>query len=269
MLVVPAVAFHLGFLIGLGYPAGDPACLPQTIEAVLPLLRRVLPHGEAMTPLVAACRNLMRPISSYPASDTPEEMALFACSAHVFLQTPDAARAHEALRLALDPIRLEHLNLLLSFVRAAHYWTKLHPELAFEDDIVQLLNAHEVLAACVLKDPEAQGDGLSRKTAAELQQLKSQNVHIINDYKTLQADHECMEQSLQELEANLRELVSAMQAAIYSCDANGFIVYCNRHAVELWGYDLESDSRPWSFLDSRRLYGSDGTRGAACHRDTR
>ena len=60
------IARHLGFLIGLGYPAGDPACLPQTIEAVLPLLRRVLPHGEAMTPLVDACRDLS-PMSSHPA----------------------------------------------------------------------------------------------------------------------------------------------------------------------------------------------------------
>ena len=253
------IARHLGFLIGLGHPAGDPACPPQTVEAVLPLLRRVLPHGEAMTPLVSACSALASPIFSYPAPDTAGEVALFACAAHVFLQTPDASRTHDALRLALHPTHLEHLNVLLSFVKTAHYWTRLHPDLAFEDDIVQLLNAHEALASCVLKDPEAQGDALSRKVAAELQQLRSQNAHITSDYKALQADHEYMERSLQELETNLRELVSAIPAAVYSCDANGFIAYCNRHAVELWGCDLEMNSRPWSFLDSRKLYGSDGS----------
>ena len=79
-------------------------------------------------------------------------------------------------------------------------------------------------------------------------------------YEALQADHQYMKQSLQELEANLRELVSTMPAAVYSCDRNGSIVYCNRHALELWGCELELDSRPWSFLDSRRLYDSDGTR---------
>jgi len=52
-----------------------------------------------------------------------------------------------AFRLALHSTQREHLNLFLSFVRTAHYWTKLHPQLSLEDDIVQLLNAHEVLAA--------------------------------------------------------------------------------------------------------------------------
>jgi len=113
------IARHLGFLVGLGRPAGDPACLPQTVEAVLPLLRCVLPRGEAMTPLVDLCRNLESPISKYPAPDTPAERALFACVTHVFLQTPDATRAHEALGLVLDPTHLEHLNVFLAFVRTA------------------------------------------------------------------------------------------------------------------------------------------------------
>jgi hypothetical protein len=33
------IARHLGFLVGLGRPAGDPSCIPQTVEATLPLLR--------------------------------------------------------------------------------------------------------------------------------------------------------------------------------------------------------------------------------------
>src|SRR5579872_7178080 len=82
------IARHLGFLVGLGRPAGDPACLPQTVDEVLPLLRCALPRGDALTPLVDACSNLESPISQYPAPDTPEERALFACATHVFLQTP-------------------------------------------------------------------------------------------------------------------------------------------------------------------------------------
>jgi hypothetical protein len=34
----------------------------------------------------------------------------------------------------------------LVFVRAAHYWTRVHPEIQFEDDIKQLLATHEALA---------------------------------------------------------------------------------------------------------------------------
>jgi hypothetical protein len=37
------IARHIGFLVGLGRPAGDPECLPQSIEDVLPLLRCDLP----------------------------------------------------------------------------------------------------------------------------------------------------------------------------------------------------------------------------------
>src|SRR5882724_1317939 len=65
------IARHVGFLVGLGRPAGDPDCLPQTVEEVLPLLRWALPHGEALTPLVKACRELSASLSSYPAPDTP------------------------------------------------------------------------------------------------------------------------------------------------------------------------------------------------------
>ena len=257
------IARHLGFLVGLGHPAGDPACLPQTVEEVLPLLRCALPRGDAMTPLVDACRNLERPISKYPAPDTPAERALFACATHVFLQSSDAMRAHEALRLVLDPTHLEHLNVFLAFVRTAHYWTKIHPELAFEDDIVQLLNTHEVLAECILKDPETQPDGLSRTISAELESLEAlrhQNADIANAYESLHIDHEDLKQSLRERETSIRELVSAIPAAVYACDGAGAIVYCNSRAVELWGREPEFDGQPWSFLDSRRLYRNDGTR---------
>ena len=149
------IARHVGFLVGLGRPAGDSACLPQTVEAVLPLLRFPLPHGDALTPMLATCAALERPIRSFPAPDSDAERALFACATHTFLQTPDAARAHAALRAVMSPSALEHLNVFLSFIRTAHYWTKLHPELCFEDDVNQLLATHEALADCILNDPEA------------------------------------------------------------------------------------------------------------------
>ena len=50
---------------------------------------------------------------------------------------------------------LQHLMVFLTFVRTAHYWTKIHPELGLEDDVKQLFVAHQALAECVLNDPEA------------------------------------------------------------------------------------------------------------------
>src|ERR1700733_4386616 len=44
------IARHVGFLVGLGYPAGDASCIPPAVESVLPLLRRPLPHGEGLLP---------------------------------------------------------------------------------------------------------------------------------------------------------------------------------------------------------------------------
>jgi hypothetical protein len=162
------IARHVGFLVGLGYPAGDSSCLPQKVESILSLLRRPLPHGDGLRPLFAVCAESESPLCSFPEPDSLGEQALFACATHVFLQTPDASPAHEALRLALGPRTMEQVNLFLAFVRTAHYWTKLHPELALEDDVAQLLATHETLAHCILKDPEAQRDGLSRQVSAEL-----------------------------------------------------------------------------------------------------
>ncbi len=256
------IARHVGFLAGLGYPAGDSSCLPQNVEFIVPLLRRPLPHGDDLLPLFAICAELATPLSSFPAPDSPGEQALFACSTHVFLQTPDAPRAHETLRRALGERNLEQLNLVLAFVRTAHYWTKLHPELALEDDITELLATHETLARCILKDPLAHEDSLSRQVAAELaslRKIRKQHETIAQAYQELSVDHQYVKHSLHETEQNLRELVAVMPAAVYACDRDGIITYYNRQAVEIWGRAPDLDDPPWASLDSRRIYHTDGT----------
>lgn len=256
------IARHVGFLAGLGYPAGDSSCLPQRVADILPLLRRPLPHGENLLPHFAVCAGLDSPGSSFPEPDSPGEQALFACATHVFLQTPDAPRAHEALRRSLGPLNLEQLNLVLAFVRTAHYWTKLHPELALEDDISHLLATHETLAECILKDPEAPKDSLGRQVAEELvslRKLRQQHESMAQAYQALSLDHQYVKNSLWETEENLRELVGVMPAGVYACDTDGLITYYNPHAVEIWGRTPKLDDPPWSFLDSRRMYWADGT----------
>ena len=166
------IARHLGFLVGLGYPSGDSKCLPQTVEATLPLLRRPLLNGDEMLPLFKVCAALESPLASFPMPDSQSEQALIACATHVFIQTPDAAGAHEALRLILGTRNIEYLNLFLAFVRTAHYWTKLHPELTFEEDVIRLLSSHEALAQCVLNDPSAPIEGLTKHLAADLENLR-------------------------------------------------------------------------------------------------
>ena len=250
------IARHIGFLVGLGRPAGDAACLPQTIEAALRLIRVPLVHGEAFQPSLDTWRDMERPLRSFPAADSAGEKALFACATHVFLQTPDASRAHDELRSVFSPSDFERLNVLLSFVRTAHDWTKLHPELAFEDDIAQLLGAHEALAAYIFNDPEASADWLSRRVAAELaslHELRNQNAAMVEAYDVL-ANDQYLEQRLHGREANLGKLVAAIPAAICACDTDGRIIYYNRHAVELWGTEPQLNNHAWAFLDARNTY---------------
>jgi signal transduction histidine kinase len=137
-----------------------------------------------------------------------------------------------------------------------------YPELCLEDDIKQLLATHEALADCILNDPEARPDALSRQVAAELaslQELRNQNATMVKAYETLAVDHQHVKESLQDSETNLRELVSAMPAAVYACDAEGLIVYYNQQAVALWGREPQLKELAWSFLDSRLMYRADGT----------
>ena len=61
------------------------------------------------------------------------------------------------------------------------------------------------------------------------------------------------------LEISLHEVFSAIPAAVYACNADGFVVYSNSHAHELWGDGLELQGEPWSFLHSAKLYDTDGT----------
>ncbi len=230
------IARHVGFLVGFGYPAGDASCLPQKVESVVPLLRHPLPRGEDLLPALAVCAACAG--SEFPAPDSQTEQALFACATHVFLQTSDAPPAHEALRRALGSRTLEQLNLFLAFVRTAHYWTKLHPELVLEQDVIHLLDTHEILVDCILKDPEARTDALSQQVELELaslRELRGQHERMTEAFQELSADHQYVKQSLYETEENLRELVSVMPAAVYACDGDGWITYCNRRMVEIWG----------------------------------
>jgi C4-dicarboxylate-specific signal transduction histidine kinase len=60
-------------------------------------------------------------------------------------------------------------------MRAAHYWTMIHPDLDFDDDVRQLLEQHEELARLLLEDPEAARSEMGAKLFNELQLLRDVN----------------------------------------------------------------------------------------------
>lgn len=168
------IARHLGFLIGLGRPAGDAQCRPQTADEVMSLLRRPLARREQLAQFLASYAQRGASLEEMPAADSEAEQAIFAFAGHVFLQTQDAPVCLSALAALFGAVRMQYLILFLAFIRTAHYWSEVHPELAFENDLKELLATHKALAECILNDPEAQACEVGRRLMDELPVLRDE-----------------------------------------------------------------------------------------------
>ncbi len=209
------VARHTGFLIGLGWPAGDKNARTASIVEVVKLLRRPLPRGPELNARLSLCSTCPAPLTDMPTADTLMEDGLFALASHVFLQTADAPKCLDTLERLLGTVRLQYLLLFLTFVRAAHYWTRIHPEIEFEDDLKQLLATHEALANCILEDPEANTDRITESILEELPALR------------LKADKAI---------GLLASIVNSSEDAIVSKTLEGVITSWNAGAERLFGY---------------------------------
>jgi PAS domain S-box-containing protein len=208
------IARHVGFLVGLGRPAGDPNVRTQSVTDVVNLLRRPFPRGQELQSRLSLCAACQAPIVEMSMPDTQMEDAIFVLAGHVFLKTSDYLLCLDALARLFGPTRLQYLLLFLAFVRAAHYWTETHPEIALEDDINKLLATHEALADCILNDPEAK-DSISESLLNELPALR------------LKADKAI---------GLLAAIVDSSEDAIVSKTLDGIITSWNAAAERLFGY---------------------------------
>jgi two-component system, cell cycle sensor histidine kinase and response regulator CckA len=112
----------------------------------------------------------------------------------------------------LGESRFEHLMVFLGFVRTAHYWTKVHTELVFEEDVKELLATQEILAECLLNDAEIGTCEISQKLMDEresLRESKKQHDELLRAHQVARDS----EERLRHGNAELAERVAELQMA--------------------------------------------------------
>jgi two-component sensor histidine kinase len=194
------VTRHCGFLLGLGRAAGDPDAAAMTIAQVVHLLRRPIPSDEHVKAAIARLDAVVEPID-WPSPETSYDEDLLTAATVLFLQPAHAERAKRALRTALGGEKFELLVGFLTFIRAAHYWTLMHPDLALEDDVKELLREHEQLAQLLLKDSEAGRCEMGERLFEELVSLRE-----LGERQELEKAKRALEESGRQKDLLIREV---------------------------------------------------------------
>jgi two-component sensor histidine kinase len=191
---------HCAFLLGYGHSAGDPGAAVQSVEQALRLLARPTPwdlgHDE-----VAEVLDESPPCADWPEPESELEDKLFSATTIVFVEGRRSDKARAALRKVLGGRRYEHLLGLLAFIRTAHYWTVLHPDLPLEEDAEQLLKLNEELTRRLLDDPEAARCDLGQRFFAELEDLRG-----LHERRELERAKQALEAEVLQKELLLKEV---------------------------------------------------------------
>jgi two-component sensor histidine kinase len=194
------IARHCAFLVGRGHSSGDPAVAVQSIEQAAKLLKTPPPWDRDHNVIVGGLEALP-PLMEWPAPETEQEDWLIAACTLLFVEPRRADRARRALRKALGGNRFEHLMGLLAFIRTAHYWTVLHPELSFEEDVRDLLKVNEELARLLLEDQEAARCDMGTRLLDELTELRE-----LNEKHELENAKRALEAQVQQKDLLLKEV---------------------------------------------------------------
>ncbi|HTB89836.1 MAG TPA: hybrid sensor histidine kinase/response regulator [Steroidobacteraceae bacterium] len=211
---------HVGFLLGRehGRAAGDAGADAQSTEEVLALLRRPSPWKRDMALVYANLESTSGKTALWPVPGSRIEDEIFACAAVMFVEPARSESARRALSCALGLREFEFLCGCLAFVRTAHYWTMLHPEIESEEDMIEVMRGHEELAQLLLEDPEANRSELSERMFSELTHLRE-----LNERQELQKAKQALEekdrqkdQFIAVLAHELRNPLAAIRTAAYA-----------------------------------------------------
>ena len=211
---------HVGFLLGggHGHAAGDAAAVGQGIDEVIGLLRRPSPWKRDMTLVYASLQAAPDTTGRWPAPGSRLEDEIFACAAVMFVEPARSDSARRALVRTFGPREFEFFCGCLAFIRTAHYWTMLHPEIESEEDMISLMRGHEELAQLLMEDPEADRSELSERMFAELGRLRE-----LNERQELQRAKQALEekdrqkdQFIAVLAHELRNPLGAIRTSAYA-----------------------------------------------------
>ena len=191
---------HCGFLLGLGRAAGDPGAQTMTITQVIRLLQRPVPNDECVGAALGRFDAVAEAID-WPSAETSNDDDLFTLATVLFLEPARATGAKRALRNALGGEKFELLVGLLTFIRSAHYWTLMHPELVLEDDLKELLRQHEELALLLSKDSEAGHYEMGERLFEELESLRD-----LNERQVLESARRALELKDRQKDLMLKEV---------------------------------------------------------------
>jgi two-component sensor histidine kinase len=191
---------HTAFLLGYGHAAGDPSVPAQTVEQVIRLLAQPTPWDRGPDK-VAAALETSAPGADWPAPESDLEDKLFSALTLVYVEPRRSDRARKALRHVLGGRRYEHVLGLLAFIRTAHFWTVLHPDLALEDDAEELLRVNEELTKRLLDDPEAARCDLGQRLFAELEDLRG-----LGERRELERARDALQAEVRQKEILLKEI---------------------------------------------------------------
>jgi two-component sensor histidine kinase len=189
------VTRHCGFLLGLGRAAGDATATAMTIDQAIRLLQRPVPTAEQTSAALDRLEAIAEPID-WPSLETSYDDDLPTSATVLFLQPARASRAKRALRTALGGEKFELLVGFLTFIRSAHY-----SELAFEEDVQDLLRGHEELARMLLEDPEAGHYEMGTRLFDELESLSD-----LQERQELEKAKHALEESGRQKDLLLKEL---------------------------------------------------------------
>jgi len=170
------------------------------VTQVIRLLQRPVPNEECAGAALARLEALAEPID-WPAPETSHDDDLLTSATVLFLQPARAGRAKRALRLALGGEKFELLIGFLTFIRSAHYWTLMHPELELEEDVKALLREHEEIARVLSEDSEAGRCEMGTRLFEELESLRD-----LNERKELETAKRALEESGRQKDLLMKEV---------------------------------------------------------------